>query len=161
MQQHHTWAVAELAIADGGAVFRGYRAGCIVLPRGCGRWIVDTGFRFHVLVSFLAQFIQTKKWTQFQGNHQKCKRSWSAAQEVKVHPFVVIEQRPHSRLRIRSDEDSATSCPASSARMVKANGSRLRWDLFIFLSSCGSSRNPVASFLCSVFHATGSSQLTL
>ncbi len=53
MQQHHTRAVAKLAVADGGAVGRGDGAACVMLPRGCGQLIVAAGIRFHVLISFL------------------------------------------------------------------------------------------------------------
>src|SRR5229473_6769002 len=57
MQQHHPRAVAELAVADGGAILRGYGAGDIGLPRGYGRWIIDAGVRVHVLISFFCSKI--------------------------------------------------------------------------------------------------------
>jgi hypothetical protein len=53
MQQHHTRAVAKLAVADGRAVFRGYSAGYIVFPLGyCRLNFSACCIDFHLEFSF-------------------------------------------------------------------------------------------------------------
>ncbi len=78
---------------------------------------------------------------------------------TRQHLVILRDPQTERGLPIRltaSEADALGPCSQGDEQTTN----RALHAMLPFLASCGSPRHPVASFLCSVFHATDSSQST-